>query len=117
MSSTTHTLIMAIKVNNTESEQMILEKTEVSKKSSSTREETFVLKGSTYSIRYPKASDMLVLERTFEENAATTPFAQALYMVERLCDDEELTFEYLMDLYLDELTPILELFNKLMPAG
>lgn len=69
-----------------------------------------------YFIRYPKAKDMISLEKLFVTKDASS-FTQALLMIQELSEDKSLTYEYLEDLYLDELTEALELFQKLLPSA
>lgn len=78
------------------------------------RGELCTIRGKEYYIRYPKAKDMISLEKTFSAKNAGS-FTQALLMIQELSEDKNLTYEFLEDLYLDELTDALELFQKLLP--
>lgn len=65
-----------------------------------------------YFIRAPKAKDMIALEKKFQTH--TSQFAQGLLLISHLSED--LTFEMLEDMYVDDLTEVFAVFEKLMPA-
>ena len=82
------------------------------KKVSEVRGEICEINGKTYFIRAPKAKDMMEIEKKLEKYSST--FAQGLLTIAHLCDD--LTFEELSEMYVDELNPLFAVFDKLMPA-
>lgn len=94
---------MAVKTIET-----VAEKTEVKK----SRGVEITLEGKKYFIRKPKAKDFIAIEERVGER--TSNFIQGLVMVDVLCD--ELNYDYLIDLYVEDLNPIFEAFELLMPA-
>lgn len=71
------------------------------------------LEGQKYFIRKPKAKDLALIEEKTQEMTST--FTQGLMMVDILCD--ELSLDYLMDLYAEDLGPVFDAFDQLMPAN
>ena len=88
--------------------EAVAEKTEVKKQ----RGVEITLEGKKYFIRKPKAKDFITIEERVGEK--TSNFIQGLVMVDVLCD--ELSYEYLEDLYIEDLGPIFDAFEQLMPA-
>ena len=71
------------------------------------------LEGKKYFIRKPKAKDLAIIEEKTQDINST--FTQGLMMVDILCD--ELSLDYLMELYAEDLGPVFDVFDKLMPAN
>lgn len=74
------------------------------------RGEICTIDGRQYFIKAPKARDMIKLEKEFQKHNSV--FAQGLLLVAQQCD--ELTFEELQDMYVDDLEEVFAVFEKLM---
>lgn len=86
------------------------EKTEEKVKSS--KGVTITLDGKSYFVRKPKAKDMVEIEKVTANE--TSQFMQGLTIVSHLC--EELSVEFLLDQYVEDLNPVFDAFNELLPA-
>ena len=90
---------MAIKTVEKSEEQKVTRRGEICK-----------IAGKEYFVRAPKAKDMIALEDKFKN--VTSAFSQGLLMVDHLCD--EITYAELIELYVDDLTEVFEVFDKLL---
>lgn len=74
------------------------------------RVETFILQGKEYAARYPKARDMIEIEKIV--NKKNSSFEQTLQSICYLT--EGLDYETILDEYYVDLIPVFDVFNKIM---
>lgn len=76
---------------------------------------TCTIRGVEYNVRLPKAKDMIAIEKRFKDYKDSN-IMQALLLVSSLSVNGELTLDFLEDLYMDELKPVIDLTEKLLPS-
>lgn len=81
-------------------------------KSIKPRGKYITLEDKEYFIRKPKAKDMVEIEKVTSKEQSQ--FMQGLIIVSHLCDD--LTVDYLLDLYVEDLNQVFDVFNELLPS-